>query len=110
VRIFYPRFNKDEVLKLLCERLGKLEAELPLSRVVLFGSYAKGRYNVGSDIDLLIVYRGEEREDAYATTKRLLDLPLLEPHLYTEEQHKKLKSTLDKMAEGGIELYPGFDS
>ncbi len=106
VRIFYPRFDREEVLRLLSERLGKLGEELPLRRVVLFGSYAKGNYDVGSDIDLLIVYRGEAREDAYAVAKRILDLPRLEPHLYTEEEYEKLESSLDKMTEGGIELYP----
>ena len=36
VRIFYPAFDKTELLRALRERLGRLESELPLVTVVLF--------------------------------------------------------------------------
>jgi predicted nucleotidyltransferase len=35
-----------------------LERKLLVSRLVLFGSYAKERYTAGSDIDIMVVYRG----------------------------------------------------
>jgi len=104
VRIFYPEWNSDEIIQVLSKRLRALEARLPLIRVVLFGSYAKGDYTVGSDVDLLIVYQGEARADAYAMVKRTLDIPRLEPHLYTEEEYQEMKNTLVKMSEGGIVL------
>lgn len=104
VRIFYPKFDKEDVLQILSERLKALEAKLPIIRVALFGSYAKGNYTVGSDVDLLIVYRGETRPDAYTITKRTLDIPRLEPHLYTEEEYKEMEGTISKMVEGGIML------
>jgi len=44
-----------------------------------FGSYAKGNYTVASDTDLLVVYRGKEIKDAYATMKRTLVFPVLSP-------------------------------
>jgi uncharacterized protein YutE (UPF0331/DUF86 family) len=47
-----------------------------------------GTITVGSDIDLLIVYRGEERVDTYALVKKLLDLPHLEPHIYSEAEYE----------------------
>lgn len=104
VRIFYPEFDKEGVLRILTERLKSLEAKLPLVRVVLFGSYAKGNYTVGSDVDLLIVYRGEARADAYALTKEILDIPRLEPHLYAEKEYQRMKETISQMSEGGIVL------
>jgi predicted nucleotidyltransferase len=61
-----------------------LAAELPLRQVVLFGSYARGTFTVASDVDLLVIYRGDPRADAHAVTRRTLDLPRLQPHLYTE--------------------------
>jgi predicted nucleotidyltransferase len=79
-----------------------LQRELQLLRVVLFGSYAKGNFTVGSDVDLLIVYKGEERADAYAVVKKSLDIPHLEPHLYSEEEYKKMESIINKMSDGGI--------
>ncbi|MBI5955596.1 MAG: nucleotidyltransferase domain-containing protein [Chloroflexi bacterium] len=107
VRIFYPEFDREKLLQILSERLKELEARLPLIRVVLFGSYAHGNYTVGSDVDLLIIYSGEARADAYAMAKRILDIPRLEPHLYTKKEYKKMKGIISKMSEGGIVLLPG---
>ena len=67
VRIFYPRFDREELIHNVKEKIGKLSGKLPISLVVLFGSYAQGNYTVASDVDLLIVYRGKERKDAFAT-------------------------------------------
>lgn len=82
VKVFYPKNkNKDELLKLISSKLEELKGELPLVRVLLFGSYAKGNYTAGSDIDLLIVYKVEPRDDAYALVKKTLAVPQLELHL-----------------------------
>lgn len=105
MRVFYPAFDRAEIIQTLSERLPALEAQLPLVRVVLFGSYAKGNYTAASDVDLLIVYKGQARDDAYAIAKKILAIPRLEPHLYTDEEYKKMKGTLTKMLEGGIVLH-----
>ena len=55
VHIFYPKFDKEEIILGLSERLKELEEKLPLVHVVLFGSYAEGNYTVGSDVDILVV-------------------------------------------------------
>ncbi len=102
VRVFYPRFKREDLLKTLSERIKKLEEKLPVVRAILFGSYARGNYTVGSDVDLLIVYRGEERGEAYALTKEVLDIPRLEPHLYTEKDYKEMKETIGRMVNGGV--------
>jgi predicted nucleotidyltransferase len=104
VKIFYPTLSQAEVVSRLRAGVRELEKQLPLVYVVLFGSYAKGNYTVGSDIDLLVVYRGEARPDAYACVKKILDLPRLEPHVYTEAEYERLRETLRKMAEEGIVL------
>ncbi len=41
-----------------------LQAMLPVTRIVLFGSYARGRHTIASDIDLLVTYSGPKRDDA----------------------------------------------
>lgn len=104
VRIFYPEFDLAYLLQILSERLKILEENLQLLRVVLFGSYARGNYTVGSDVDLLIVYKGETRGDAYAITKKTLSIPRLEPHLYSEEEYGKMERTIEKMSGHGILL------
>jgi predicted nucleotidyltransferase len=74
--------------------------------VVLFGSYARGNYTAASDIDLLVVYSGEKRDDAYAITKKSIAVPGLEPHVYMVEEYEQLKATIDRMTEGGVVLFP----
>lgn len=61
VQVFYPRFNKEEIIQLITKNLENLKKELPLLFVGLFGSYAKGNYTVASDVDLLVVYEGKEK-------------------------------------------------
>jgi predicted nucleotidyltransferase len=105
VRIFYPKFDQAYLLRILPERLKILQKELQLLRVVLFGSYAKGNFTVGSDVDILIIYKGKARSDAYGLAKKCLAIPRLEPHLYSEEEYRKMEKTIHKMSEGGILLF-----
>ena len=106
VRIFYPASDRAEVLRILRERLGRVELKLPLVKVVLFGSYAKGNYTVASDVDLLVIYRGAPRPDAYALVKRALAIPRLEPHPYTEAEYEAVRATVDRMVRGGVTIFP----
>jgi len=55
VRVFFPRFNQAALTQRLRERMTDLNEKLPLLRVVLFGSYARGNYTVASDVDLLVI-------------------------------------------------------
>lgn len=57
---------------------------------------------MGNDVDILVVYRGQKREDAYAVVKKVLHIPGLEPHIYMEEEYGRMKRTLSKMIEGGV--------
>jgi predicted nucleotidyltransferase len=104
VRVYYPRFDRQQLIQRLKEELKVLEKEIPLLLVVLFGSYAKGTYTVASDVDLLIVYEGEER-DIFATVKKTISIPLLEPHVYSESEYEESKRTVSKMVENGIVLF-----
>jgi hypothetical protein len=105
VQIFYPRFDKEQVIQQIRRRLEQLKKELDISLLVLFGSYAKGNFTVASDIDLLIVYRGNERKDAYALIKKTINIPKLEPHAYTERSYKEMEETIERMIEDGIVLF-----
>ncbi|MCS7240836.1 MAG: nucleotidyltransferase domain-containing protein [Candidatus Bipolaricaulota bacterium] len=106
VRIFWPKLSREELLRILRERIPKLAERLPLVRVVLFGSYAQGTPGPGSDVDLLVVYRGPPREEAFELVWRILNIPRLEPHVYTEEEYAQLRETLDRMCSPGILVYP----
>ena len=106
VRVFYPPFSREDLLALLRQRVPALQDKLPLKRVVLFGSYATGRQTVASDIDLLVVYAGQPREDAYALVKRTLNIRRLEPHVYAEAEYAQVRTTIERMARDGIPLHP----
>lgn len=106
VRIFYPQFDKEELIRNLNRGIKELARKLPLSLVVLFGSYARGNHTVASDIDVLVIYRGKERKDAFATVKKTLDVPLLQPHVHSEEEYTRLKELIGRMIADGIVLFP----
>lgn len=105
VQIFWPAFDRAELIRRLGAGVRRLEGELPLVRVVLFGSQAAGRATVGSDVDLLIVYRGDPRPDAYAAAKRAFGVPRVEPHLYTEAQYRAAATTVERMTRVGVTLF-----
>ena len=88
----------------LREGVAALRQVLPLF-VVLFGSYARGRQTVASDIDLLVVYAGAVRGDAYALIRHTLDLRRLEPHVYAEEEYAQVSATPECMIQDGITVY-----
>jgi predicted nucleotidyltransferase len=77
---------------------------------VLFGSYALGNYTVASDIDLLVVYQGEQKEDAFATVKKTMDIPRLEPHVYSEAEYKLVKNSIGRMTARGVVLFSKEDN
>ncbi len=106
VKLFYPDISPSDVVRLLAERLPVLNENLPLDRVVLFGSYARGNHTAASDIDLLVIYRGRRRPDAFAAVKKTLSLPRLEPHVYSRAEARQLARVIDRMAEGGVVLWP----
>ena len=105
VKVFYPPWNREALLVRLREGVPALREVLPLVRAVLFGSYARGRQTVASDIDLLVVYAGAVRGDAYALVRRALALRRLEPHVYAEEEYAQVSETLEHMVQDGITVY-----
>ena len=104
VRIFYPPLSCDDLLEILRQRMQVLREKLPVKRAVLFGSYAKRRHTIASDIDLLIVYAGKPRKDAYALVKRTLNIRRLEPHVYAEGEYLQVETTAKRMIRGGISV------
>jgi uncharacterized protein len=105
VKVFYPPWTREALLGRLREGVTALREVLPLTRVVLFGSYARSRQTVASDIDVLVVYAGAVRGDAYALVRRTLDLRRLEPHVYAEEEYAQVSTTLERMVQDGITVY-----
>ena len=105
MKIFYPRYEREELVKLLKERIEILKDFLPLERVVLFGSYAKGNYDAFSDVDLLVIYSDPKIDEDFKIVKKVLKIRGLEPHVYTRSEYEAVKDVLERMTDGGIVLY-----
>lgn len=90
VKVTYPSFSRAEVVEKLKRSIASLDKKLPLSMVILFGSFARDHYTAASDVDLLVVYKGQERVDAYKIVMDEVSLPRLEPRIYTEKQFDAL--------------------
>ncbi len=68
----------------------KIRSRRRISVIILYGSFARGDFHEGSDVDLIVV--GDFRERPHrraATILDLTDLPI-EPICYTEEEFAEL--------------------
>jgi predicted nucleotidyltransferase len=97
VKVFYPKFDTRQVIALVKKGIEPLSTLLPLKLVALFGSYARGNYTVASDVDLLVIYGGKSRPNAYNIVKKALQIPRLEPHVYSESEYNGNKEVIDRM-------------
>ena len=82
--------DREEIRRELLRVVEELKEKLPVSRVYLFGSFARGKVHEGSDIDLLIV--GDFPERVFTRIERVLeltDLPI-EPLVYTPAEFEEL--------------------
>lgn len=105
VKIFYPEWTKEELVKKLREGVARLSLLLPVKEVILFGSWARGAYTVASDVDLLVIYEGEKRGDAFSLVKKTVNVSRLEPHVYTEEEFNALGPSFKAAALQGLLIY-----
>jgi predicted nucleotidyltransferase len=106
VQVFYPQLSSEQVVARLRESVPGLLRLLPLVGVDLFGSYAAGSYTVASDVDLLVVHKGEPRPDAYRLVRQAMRLPRLDPHVYTEHDAEAAKDRLGAMLQRSVPIYP----
>jgi len=89
-----------KITKWVSEFVGELEKEgIEVERVILFGSYARGDFSEGSDLDLIIVsssWRDVNQIDRLRLLYKLWDKPIDANFLaYTpEELEKKLKESV----------------
>ena len=75
--------DREGIYRELLRFVDVLKERLPVSKVYLFGSFARNRVHEGSDIDLIII--GDFQERLFTRIERVLeltDLPI-EPLVYT---------------------------
>lgn len=108
VRVFFPRLSLEEVVKDIERRVYLFSERLALKKVVLFGSYAKKRYTVGSDIDLLVVFDDSNcaKDEVYKTLRRSIKLPRLELHILSVKEYAMVENSkwIKTINEEGIKI------
>lgn len=109
VKVAYPSLTRAEVVERLRKASVNLGKKLPVVKVVLFGSYAQDRYTAASDIDVLVIYRGQKRDQAFKLVMDEVRLPRLEPRICTEEEFNSLLTESPRfakvLAEEGITIF-----
>jgi len=106
--------RSGEVLKGIEEYAKEIIGKLNPRRIILFGSFARGDINEGSDVDLIVI--ADWKEGFLERIKLLLDLDEfgipLEPIGYTEEEFEDLIDgenpfILEALKEGKV-IYEGL--
>ncbi|GBD13466.1 hypothetical protein HRbin24_01497 [bacterium HR24] len=99
--------RRSELLRDVEQFLQELRREMPIEAAYLFGSFARGRVHEGSDVDLLIVGRFQERFHERIFRVLMLNrrnLPI-SPFCYTPEEIEQARAegnpfVLTALAEG----------
>lgn len=99
----------QEVLGVTTDYINKLKQQIPVEKVVLFGSYAKGNYTKDSDVDLAVF------SPAFDNMSRLDGLTFLlmqalgykidiQPQPYTMKDYAEHTGLVDEIIKTGIEI------
>ena len=103
--------KRNDIIKNLSEFKKKLSVDMPLSKMILFGSMATGRAHKDSDIDLILVshkFRGKKSFKRSIGFYKYwnLDYPV-DFICYTPEEFDKLKKQITLVRDAikrGIEI------
>lgn len=108
VKIYFPKFSKEQVVKEVNRCIVELGESLGLCKAILFGSYARGNYTVASDIDILIVFDDQKsNEDKIRKIlMKKINLPRLELHIISKKNYETLKNSkwIKTIEEEGIKI------
>jgi len=103
--------KKNAIIRELSKFKGRLSSDIPLRKMILFGSMATGRAHKDSDIDLILVsdkFRGKKSFRRSIGFYKYWDLDYPVDFLcYTPEEFNKLKNQISIVREAvrkGIEI------
>lgn len=100
-----------EVSKELKALIHNLVRKYPISRIILYGSFSRGDFHQGSDIDLIVV--GDFKERFFQRIGLILNEHKgkhdLEPLVYTNAEFRKMakekRSLVTNAMKNGITIY-----
>lgn len=100
--------RRDEYRRRLGTVVAELRRRYRISRVLLFGSFARGEEHEGSDIDLVVVGDVPGRFfDRIGRVMEMSDLPI-EPWVYSDAEWKEMvdigNAFAEEVLETGVDL------
>jgi len=99
----------QEVLSLTTDYVNKLKQQIPVEKVVLFGSYAKGNYTKDGDVDLAVFSPAFDNMSRVDGLTFLLMQALgykidIQPQPYTMKDYTEHTGLVDEIIKTGIEI------
>ena len=91
MKVFYPKFKKEELVGRLKRNFIEISRRIEIMDAWLFGSYAKGTNTAFSDIDIFVVVGDNHGMNAYSICWDLIGIPEIELHIYTKEEADVMK-------------------
>ena len=99
----------QEVKRAIRDYVDKIQQQIPVRKAILFGSFAKGTYDAGSDVDLAIF------SDHFETMSRVEGITYLlmnainygldlEPVAFTNKEYDERLGIMDEIVRTGIEV------
>jgi predicted nucleotidyltransferase len=87
--------QEDQVNRIIRGFIARLEQEIPVQEVILFGSYAEGKPEAHSDIDLAVISDWFEGKPAIENLKFLSRIAaryntMIEALAFTEKEYHKI--------------------
>lgn len=104
-----PVMDKNDAIKLSVKYLLRLKkSKVKFSDAWLFGSYATGKQNKNSDIDLAIILDDSEKKDFNTEVKFMLirigEETIIEPHIFTREEFDIENPFINQIVKNGEKL------
>ncbi len=99
----------ESVQKIVEDYVIKLSKEIPVNKVIIFGSYAKGTIHEYSDVDIAVFsdyFKDMSRVDGiHLLLLKAMDYDIdLEPQPFTMEEYKKPVGLVEEIIKTGIEI------
>jgi predicted nucleotidyltransferase len=115
--LYWPdNFINRKTNKIVKRFINLIVEKFNLKKIIIFGSFARGDYHKGSDLDLIIVGEFKERFiDRIGKIIELNDSDLeIDAMVYTEEKFQKMikerRPFIEQVLEEGIVVYEKRDT
>ena len=100
----------ESIQSIIQDYIIKLSKEIPIKKVFLFGSYAKGNIHKYSDVDIAVFsdyFKNMSRVDGiHLLLLRAMDYDIdIEPQPFTMDEYKEPVGLVEEILSTGIEIH-----